>query len=223
MSLRPLCDRVLRTRAARLRRGCEANRVGYVFGLARNAGLAAEIELADAWTEATQTCKPACRFRDFHRATLDSWSRERRVIGKAEWIGDKANPRFIVTSLEAREVEGRHPCEAIYCARGDMENRIKERQLDMLSDRTSAHTTRANHLRLWFASAAYVLICALRRVGLAHMQFAQATCGTIRLKLLKIGGLVRVSVQRVKIAMASTCPYQPDIALAHAMLRRASA
>ncbi len=125
---------------------CEANRVDYVFGLARNGRLAAEIEteMADAWTEATQTRKPARRLGDFRWSMFDSWSREHRVIGKAEWTGDKANPRFIVTSLTAREVEGRHLYEAIYYARGDMENRIKGCQLDMFSDRTSAHTMRAN-------------------------------------------------------------------------------
>src|SRR5436309_4155363 len=104
-----------------------------------------------------------------------------------------------------------------------MENRIKECQLDLFADRTSAVTMRANQLRLWFASAAYALLCALRRIGLAHTQFATATCGTIRLKLLKIGALVRVSVRRVAIAMASAYPFQPEFALAHAMLRRAVA
>ena len=99
-----------------------------------------------------------------------------------------------------------------------MENRIKECQLDLFADRTSAATMRANQLRLWFASMAYVLLCALRRIGLAHTQFAEATCGTIRLKLLKIGALVRVSVRRIKIAMASACPWQHEFALAHAML-----
>ena len=104
-----------------------------------------------------------------------------------------------------------------------MENRIKECQVDLFADRTSAATMRANQLRLWLASMAYVLLCALRRIGLQHTQFAQATCGTIRLKLLKIGALVRVSVRRVTVAMASTCPYQHEYALAHARLRHAAA
>ena len=107
------------------------------------------------------------------------------MIGKAEWTGDKANPRFIVTSLKKKEGNGQYPYEAIYCARGEMENRIKECQLDLFADRTSANTMRTNQLRLWFASMAYALICALRRVGLVHTQFAQATCATIRMKLLK--------------------------------------
>jgi hypothetical protein len=104
-----------------------------------------------------------------------------------------------------------------------MENRIKENQLDLFADRTSAATMRANQLRLWFAAMAYVLLCALRRIGLAHTQFAKATCGTIRLALLKIGALVRTSVRRIKVAMASGCPYQREYALAYARLRRAAA
>ena len=117
----------------------------------------------------------------------------------------------------------RHLYEKIYCARGEMENRIKECQLDLFADRTSAATMRANQFRLWFASMAYVLLCALRRIGLAHTQFAEATCGTIRLKLLKIGALVRISVRRIKVAMASACPFQHEFTLAHARLRNAAA
>jgi hypothetical protein len=204
---------------------CEANRVNYLFGLARNERLTAEIagEMASARAEAEASGKPARRFRDFTWSTLDSWSRSRRVIGKAEWTGGEANPRFVVTSLKSAEVAARHRYEAIYCARGEMENRIKECQLDLFADRTSAATMRANQLRLWFASAAYVLMCALRRIGLAHTQFATATCGTIRLRLLKIGALVRVSVRRISAAMSSACPSQHEWPLAHAMLRRAAA
>jgi hypothetical protein len=204
---------------------CEANRVDYVFGLARNERLAAEIktEMATARTEAEATGKPARRFKDFRWSTLESWSRSRRVIGKAEWTQGEANPRFIVTSLPTAEVAAQTLYETIYCARGEMENRIKECQLDLFADRTSAATMQANQLRLWFASLAYVLLCGLRRIGLAHTQFATATCGTIRLKLLKIGALVRISVRRITIAMASACPWQHEFALAHAMLRRAAA
>jgi Transposase DDE domain group 1 len=204
---------------------CEANRVDYVFGLARNERPAAEIktEMATARTEAEATGKPARRFKDFRWSTLESWSRTRRVIGKAEWTQGEANPRFIVTSLPVAEAAGQSLYETIYCARGEMENRIKECQLDLFADRTSAATMQANQLRLWFASLAYVLLCGLRRIGLAHTQFATATCGTIRLKLLKIGALVRTSVRRVVIAMASACPWQHEFALAHAMLRRAGA
>jgi hypothetical protein len=199
---------------------CEANRVDYVFGLARNGRLVEEIaaELHEAEAEAAATGKPARRFKDFRYATLDSWSRRRRVIGKAEWTKGEANPRFVVTSLKPAQIDGRVLYEKVYCARGDMENRIKECQGDLFADRTSTATIRANQLRLWFASFAYVLICALRRVGLAHTQFAEATCGTIRLKLLKLAGLVRVSARRIKFALASACPYADEWRLAAARL-----
>ena len=187
---------------------CEENRVDYVFGLARNVRLVAKIEaeLANAKARAETTGQAARRFKDFRWSTRDSWSRKRRVIAKAEWTQGEANPRFIVTSLKRAEAATRHLYEDIYCARGDMENRIKECQLDLYADRTSAATMRANQLRLYFASMAYVLMCALRRIGLAETIFADATCGSIRLKLLKIAALVRISVRRIKIAMASACP-----------------
>ena len=199
---------------------CEHNRVDFVFGLARNPRLVEEIavELIQAEAEAERTGQPARRYKDFRWSTLDSWSRRRRVIGKAEWTGGEANPRFVVTSLRPREVSARHLYEQVYCARGDMENRIKECQGDLFADRTSAATMRANQLRLWFASMAYVLICALRRLGLKHTEFAEATCGTIRLKLLKIGALVRTSVRRVMVAIASAFPHQSEFALAHVRL-----
>jgi len=199
---------------------CEANRVDYVFGLARNERLAAEIasELAEAAEESRQTGKPARRFKDFLWSTRDSWSRRRRVVAKAEHTTGEANPRFVVTSLVPERAEARHLYEDIYCARGDMENRIKECQANLFADRTSAATMRANQLRLWFASMAYVLLTALRRIALAHTQFAKATCGTIRLKLLKIGALVRISVRRIKIAMASGHPYQHEFREAYRAL-----
>jgi Transposase DDE domain group 1 len=136
---------------------CEANRVDYLFGLARNERLQAVItaEMVAATLESIQTGKPARRFKDFTYATLDSWSRERRVVGKAEVTGGEANPRFVVTSLKPAEAGAQHLYEKIYCARGEMENRIKECQLDLFADRTSAATMRANQLRLWFASMAY--------------------------------------------------------------------
>src|SRR5690242_13901543 len=204
---------------------CEANRVDYLFGLARNERLqeAIKTELLTAALESLRTGKPARCFRDFMWSTLDSWSRDRRVIGKAEVTGGEANPRFVVTSLRPAEAGGQYLYERIYCARGEMENRIKECQLDLFADRTSAASLRANQLRLWFASIAYVLLCALRRIGLAHTQFAQATCGTIRLKLLKLGALVRISVRRIKVAMSSACPWQNEFALAHVRLRHAAA
>ena len=199
---------------------CETNRVDFVFGLARNARLVEEIsvELLQAEAEASATGKPARRFRDFRYATLDSWSRRRRVVAKAEWTNGEANPRFIVTSLNKAETSARFLYEKVYCARGEMENRIKECQGDLFADRTSTATLGANQLRLWLASFAYALLCALRRIGLAHTQFAEATCGTIRLKLLKLAGLVRVSARRVKFALASACPYADEWRLAAARL-----
>jgi DDE family transposase len=203
---------------------CEANRVDFVFGLARNARLVEELAIDLAWAEeeATRTGQSARRFKDFRWSTLDSWSRRRRVVGKAEWTRGEANPRFVVTSLKPRECDARILYERIYCARGDMENRVKECQLDLFAGRTSAVSMRANQLRLWFASMAYVLLCALRRIGLAHTEFAEATCGSIRLKLLKIGALVRISVRRIKLAMASAHPHQDEFALAHARLSAAA-
>jgi hypothetical protein len=199
---------------------CEANRVDFLFGLARNPRLVEEISIDLAWAEeeATRTGRPARRFKDFRWSTLDSWSRRRRVVGKAEWTRGEPNPRFVVTSLKPRECEARALYERVYCARGDMENRVKECQLDLSAGRASAATMRANQLRLWFASMAYVLLCALRRLGLAHTQFAEATCGTLRLALLRIGAQVRRSVRRIKVAMASAHPFQDEFALAHARL-----
>ncbi len=219
---------------------CEANAVDFLFGLARNTRLVEEIkaELAAAAELGQQTGKPTRRFRDFTWQTRDSWSRQRRVVAKAEWLPGatpgtgEANPRFVVTSLSREEHEARHLYEKLYCARGEMENRIKECQLDLYADRTSAKTMRANQLRLWFASMAYVLICALPhgsspwaegpRIGLAHTQFARASCGTIRLKLLKIGALVRASVRRIKLAMPTAFPYQAEYRAAHAALSAAA-
>jgi hypothetical protein len=204
---------------------CEANGVDYIFGLARNdrlVGVIAE-ELAAAAAESLAQGGPARRFVDFPWRTLDSWSRERRVIAKAEHLPKGANPRFVVTSLPASAIDARILYEDRYCARGEVENRIKEQQLDLFADRTSAATMRANQLRLWFASFAYVLVEALRRIGLRHTQFAAATCGTIRLKLLKIGAQVRRSVRRIKVAMASACPHQVEYHLAYLYLKRAAA
>jgi Transposase DDE domain group 1 len=203
---------------------CEANSVDYVFGLARNQRLVGAIaeELAGAAAETLARGGAARRFADFAWRTLDSWSRTRRVVAKAEHLPKGANPRFVVTSLPPTAIDARTLYEDVYCARGDIENRIKEQQLDLFADRTSAATMRANQLRLWFASFAYVLLEALRRIGLRHTQFATATCGTIRLKLLKIGAQVRKSVRRVKVAMASACPYQVEYHLAYLYLRRAA-
>jgi Transposase DDE domain group 1 len=203
---------------------CEVNGVDYLFGLARNERLVGQLadDLAAVAAESLAQGGPARRFADFVWSTLDSWSRQRRVVAKAEHLTKGSNPRFVVTSLPASAIDARGLYEDVYCARGEVENRIKERQLDLFADRTSAATMRANQLRLWFASFAYVLLDALRRIGLRHTQFATATCGTIRLKLLKIGAQVRKSVRRIKVAMASACPYQVEYHLAHLALRRAA-
>jgi hypothetical protein len=202
---------------------CEANGVHFVFGLAKNDRLIAEIkdELAAAEKTSRRTGKPARRFKQFKWTTRTSWSRERRVVAKAEWTKGEANPRFIVTSLKRAECKARYLYEKVYCARGDMENRIKECQLDLYADRTSTATMQANQLRLWFYSMAYVLLCALRRIGLDKTNFAKATCGTIRLELLKIGARVVISVRRIKISMASACPVATTWALATSRLMAA--
>jgi hypothetical protein len=208
---------------------CESNRVDYVLGLARNDRLVEHIAIELAWAEQDSLAsgQPARRFADFRWTTLKSWTRRRRVIAKAEWMAARGerggNPRFIVTSLKASEIGARELYERVYCQRGEMENRLKECQGDLFADRTSAATLRANQLRLWFASMAYVLLSALRRIGLPHTQFARATCGTIRLKLLRIGALVTTSVRRIRIAMASAHPWQFEWALAHARLSIAAA
>jgi len=187
---------------------CETNSVDFLFGLAKNDRLIAEIktELDLAAAKSRRTGRAERRFKNFMWMTRKTWSRRRRVVAKAEWTQGEANPRFVVTSLARDECKAKHLYEKIYCARGDMENRIKECQLDLYADRTSTATMRANQLRLWFYSMAYILLCAMRRIALHHTEFAKATCGTIRLKLLKIGAHVRVSVRRIKVAMASGCP-----------------
>ena len=186
---------------------CEATDVEFVLGLGRNERLIAEIapELERA-AAASARGRPRRYFKSFMWRTRRTWSRPRRVVAKVEWSKGEANPRFVVTSLTRRQCKAKDLYEKVYSARGDMENRIKECQLDLFADRTSAATMRANQLRLWFHSMAYVLLCALRRIALHDTDLAQATCGTIRLKLLKIGALVRISVRRIRIAMASACP-----------------
>lgn len=203
-----------------LMRWCEAQRVDFLFGLAKNARLKAEIEveLAEAQAECERTGEPARRFGDFTYRTLESWSCARRVVGKAEQLPGKTNPRFVVTSLDARRWPARALYEQLYCARGEMENRIKECQLHLFADRTSTATMRANQLRLWFASFAYVMLEALRRIGLAGTELADATCQSLRLKLLKIGARVKISVRRIHISMASAHPFQTAWRLAQARL-----
>ena len=189
---------------------CEAHGVEYVLGLARNKRLIRVIgaELEEARHEEERTGRPARRFKDFRYQTRKSWSRERRVVGKAEQLPGKSNPRFVVTSLPPERIQASTLYKKTYCARGDMENRIKEQQLGMFADRTSAGTMRANQLRLWIASMAYVLVYELRRVGLQGTALAKAQVGTIRTRLLKVAGRVQISVRRVRIALSSLFPLQ---------------
>jgi len=161
-------------------------------------------------------------FKDFTYQTLDSWTRPRRVVGKAEHLAKGANPRFVVTSLSAEDYPAQRLYEQEYCGRGDMENRIKEQQLYLFADRTSAGTMRANQLRLWLSSVAYTLMLALRRLGLQATPMARAQCDTIRLKLLKIGAQIRVTVRKVWVSLSESCPYQHLFARIYEALRRQS-
>jgi len=188
---------------------CEESGVDYVFGLAKNARLNRVLgrELHQVQLECERTGQPARAFRDFIYETRKSWSRARRVVGKAEHLPDKSNPRFVVTSLSSEEWDARALYEDLYCARGDMENRIKEQQLYLFADRTSTATMRANQIRLYLSSVAYLLLHALRRLGLKNTPLARAQCHTIRLRLLKIGAQIRVTVRKVWVSLASGSPY----------------
>jgi hypothetical protein len=180
---------------------------------------------------ATAAHSAARRFKDFTWQTRNGWSCERRVVAKAEWTGGEANPRFVVTSLTRERHAARHLYEKIYCARGEMENRIKECQRDRYADRTPAFAGTGSRPTpcaptsrgCGFCRDGYVLICALRRISLTHTQFARAACGTNRLTLLKIGALVRTSVRRIKLAMPSACPYQAAYRAAHTALTATAA
>jgi hypothetical protein len=204
----------------------EAHAVDYVFGLAKNARLTALIpdELAAAAAQCAATGAPARVFAERTYQTHDSWSRARRVVAKAEQLtggaDGKSNPRFVVTSLPTEQLDARTLYEVLYCARGEMENRIKEQQLMLFADRTSAATMRANQLRLYFSSVAYLLLHALRRLALVGTTLAHAQCQTIRLTLLKIGARVRITVRHVWLALASGCPHAALFARIHATLLR---
>jgi hypothetical protein len=188
---------------------CEGRQIDYVFGLAKNerlkAMLTAELEQARQLYEDTR--KAARVFKDFRYETRESWSRERRVVAKAEHLDKGANPRFVVTSIDLQVIDGQTLYERLYCARGEMENRIKEQQLWLFADRMSAGRIRANQLRLYFASIAYVLMQALRRLGLQGTEMAAAQCNTIRLKLFKVGAQVKVTVRKVWVSLAGGYPY----------------
>jgi hypothetical protein len=189
---------------------CERQDVDYILGLATNPRLKREVAaaLVQARQQFEQTQQASRVFVEFQYQTLDSWSRARRVVAKAEYLANGENPRFVTTSISAEELAAAVLYERHYCARGDMENRIKEQQLYMFARRTSCATMRANQLRLWFSAIAYTLQVALRRRGLAGTELAQAQCHTIRLKLLKIGALVRVTVRKVWISLSESFPYR---------------
>jgi Transposase DDE domain group 1 len=199
---------------------CEQNQIDYVFGLARNSRL--QRKIAPAMREAKQaqetTGKAARVFAEFPYCTRKSWSRSRRVVAKAEYLEKGENPRFVVTSLPAESWEAAALYEKTYCARGDMENRIKE-QLSLFADRMSTESMRANQLRLYFSSLAYVLVHALRRLALAGTQWAQAQVHTIRLRLLKIAAEVRLSVRRIWVTFSNAYPWKDIFAAAWIALR----
>ena len=189
-----------------------------MIGLARNASLQAELEPALVRArERACLCGGAARvYHEFNYSTLNSWSRERRVIGKAERLGDKDNPRFIVTNLE-RGDEALY--ERVYCARGEMENRIKEQQQDLFADRLSSAGFAANQLRLWLSAFAYTLVERLRAFALKGTALAQATAGTIRLKLFKLAARVETSTQRVRVHLSEASPIRDPFAHVWARLR----
>ena len=203
-------------------RWCEEHDLGYVLGLARNARLVRALGTAmcEARSVHRHTGNPARRFRDFTYRTRKSWSRRRRVVGKAEYLSKGENPRFVVTNLSPRKASARRLYEKLYCARGDMENRIKEQQLDLFADRTSTHTMRANQLRLYFSSFAYVLMQALRRLGTAGTELARAQCSTLRLKLFKVGARIRITARRVWLSFSQAYPYAATFAQVRENLRR---
>jgi hypothetical protein len=191
-------------------RYCEDNpKLDYVLGLAKNRRLkkALESEMTQAQKLHQATQKAARVFKDFRYRTRKSWSCERRIVGKAEYLAKGENPRFIVTSIQSEQIDARALYEDFYCARGEMENRIKEQQLGLFADRTSTSWMRSNQLRLYFSSFAYILVHALRRLGLTGTELAKAQCDTIRLKLFKIGAQIRVSVRKVWISFTESYPY----------------
>lgn len=192
---------------------CETHGVDFAFGLARNQRLRRIIgaQMHAATQQWNQTGQPARVFTEFDyqakKTKKGGWDRERRVVAKAEHIDGKENPRFVVTSLSSETWAAQALYEELYCARGDMENRIKE-QFSLFADRVSSETMRANQMRLYLSAMAYILVSGLRRLGLAGTELAQAQVPTIRTKLLKIGAQIRVTVRKVWVSMASSYPWQ---------------
>lgn len=198
----------------------EENRVDYVFGLQRNQRLHKIIgkQMHQAQLEHNQTGKAARVFTEFQYQTHKSWSRARRVVAKAEHLDKGENPRFIVTSLSAGQWAAQDLYEKFYCARGEMENRIKE-QMCLFADRLSTEEMKGNQLRLYFSALAYTLVEALRRLALTGTEWAQAQVDTIRRKLFKIGAIVRISVRRIVLEMSSAYPWKHIYAQAYRALR----
>ena len=199
----------------------ETEGVDYVIGLAKNDRLKKKLgkEMKRAHRSVLWTGEAARYFSDLRYRTLKTWTRSRRVVGKAEHLVKGQNPRFVVTSLPAREYEKRYLYEDLYCARGEMENRIKEQQLDLFGDRASCHTFRGNALRLWFSMAAHLLVVTVRKIGLANTELAKAQAATLRNKLFKIGARVSVSVRRLYVQLSSAFPRKELLVQALARLR----
>jgi hypothetical protein len=193
-----------------LMRWCEDSGVHFLFGLAKNARLLRIIgaQMQQAKTQFETTKEPTRVFKDFTYKTKKTWSRERRVVGKAEHLAKGENPRFVVTSLPPEALDARTLYEQEYCARGNMENRIKEKKLFLFADRVSCHTMRANQVRLCLSTVAYIVMRAFRDFGLRDTELAQAQCDTIRVKLLKIGATIKVSVRRIVLALSEAFPLQ---------------
>lgn len=193
-----------------LMKWCEDNGIDYVLGLAKNERLKSKIskQMQHARRRYLRCGKASRTFRNFSYRTLKSWSKKRRVVGKAEYLSKGENPRFVVTSLSRAKFPTRQLYEKLYCARGDMENRIKEQQLHLFADRTSTALMRSNQLRLFFSSIAYVIYSAFRTIVLKGTDWAKHECGTIREKLFKIGALVKISFRRILIEFATGYPYK---------------
>jgi hypothetical protein len=199
---------------------CEQNRVDYVLGLQRNQRLRSIIgkQMHQAQVLHQTTGKAARVFAEFDYRTHKSWSRARRIVAKAEYLDKGENPRFVVTSLTPDKWPDQDLYEKFYCARGEMENRIKE-QMCLFADRLSTDEMKGNQLRLYFSALAYTLMEALRRLGLKGTEWAQTQVDTIRLKLFKIGAIVKISVRRILLQMSSAYPWKHIYAQAFHALR----
>lgn len=189
---------------------CEENNVEYIFGLAKNNRLLKKMykKMKKARAKYYKTGASARYFKDFKYKTLETWGKSRRVVGKAEHLAKGENPRFVVTSLSKEYLKAKELYEELYCARGEMENRIKEQQLYLFADRTSTAIMKANQLRLWFSCAAYIILNELRNVGLRGTKFKKYQCDNIRLKILKIGAEIKISVRRVYVSLSESYPYK---------------